>query len=203
MTRSSRTPLVARRGATHTFGRVGTLLGGPRTYNCLMPVLPAELYATLTAGPAYSFALRLHETLPLACCGVYTIWRGDDFLYVGIGGRGLDMTIIHTKMRGIRDRLGSHQYGRRSGDQFAVYVSDRLVLPNLTPEEIIGIASAELSMDALTRVYIHENLTYRFCITDDYPQAMGIELEFTQGRTPVGKPLLNPNSGQRRSPQQV
>ena len=40
------------------------------------------------------------------------------------------------KARGIRDRLAAHRNGRRSGDQFAVYVFDRFVLGSLTPEQL-------------------------------------------------------------------
>ena len=36
--------------------------------------------------------------------------------------------------KGLYSRLNSHALGWRSGDQFCVYVADRLVLPTLTPE---------------------------------------------------------------------
>ena len=49
-----------------------------------------------------------------------------------IAGRNLDLAAEHTRVRGVRDRLDSHRSGRRSGDQFAVYVCDRLVLQTLS-----------------------------------------------------------------------
>jgi hypothetical protein len=51
----------------------------------------------------------------------------------------------------------SHAGGRRSADQFCVYVADRLVLPVLTQEDIAAIASGRHQMDAFVRRYIHEN----------------------------------------------
>jgi hypothetical protein len=40
-----------------------------------------EIFEALTAG-LHSFRDAFHETLPLACIGVYTIWRGNEFMYV-------------------------------------------------------------------------------------------------------------------------
>jgi hypothetical protein len=42
--------------------------------------------------------------------------------------------------QGIYTRLQSHASGRRSGDQFSVYVADRLVLPTLSHDDINAIA---------------------------------------------------------------
>ena len=151
-----------------------------------------EIYEALTTGPQHSFRDALHETLPLACIGVYTIWRGTEFVYVGFAGRNLDLTAEHNRMRGVRDRLDSHRSGRRSGDQFAVYVCDRLVLPSLSREQIQRVAAGELSLDALTRVYIHENLSYRFAATSSYKEALQIETTLARGETGVGPPQLNP-----------
>jgi hypothetical protein len=151
-----------------------------------------EIYEALTTGPLHSFRDALHETLPLASIGVYTIWRGTEFMYVGIAGRNLDVAAEHKRMRGVRDRLDSHRSGRRSGDQFAVYVCDRLVLPTLSREQIQKLAAGELSLDALTRVYIHENLSYRFAATMSYKEALKIETTFARGDTEVGFPQLNP-----------
>lgn len=157
-----------------------------------------QLYQALTCGPQHSFRDVLHESLPLACIGIYTIWRGSELMYVGIAGRNLDITAGHKRMRGVRDRLDSHRSGRRSGDQFAVYVCDRLVLPALTKHQIEKIGAGELSLDALTRVYIHDHLSYRYAMTNSYKEAMSIETAFAIGATPAGLPQLNPNRGKKR-----
>jgi hypothetical protein len=44
--------------------------------------------------------------------------------------------------------------GRRSGDQFCVYVADRFVLPTLKHEDIAAIASGRHDMDAFVRRFM-------------------------------------------------
>lgn len=77
--------------------------------------------------------------------------------------------------KGLHGRLKSHFQGRRSGDQFCVYVSDRYVLPQLTPAERNAIASGELSMDHKIRAFVRERFSFRYVEVDDYPTAMRIE----------------------------
>jgi hypothetical protein len=96
------------------------------------------------------------------------------------------------KPLGLYTRLHSHASGRRSGDQFCVYVADRLVLPRLSPENIASIASGRHQMDAFVRRYIHEYLHYRFCIMTDGAQAYAVEAAIKTGLLEPGRPLLNP-----------
>ena len=114
--------------------------------------------------------------------GVYTIWnRAGQFLYVGIALKG-----------GLFSRLRSHVNGRRGGDQFNVYVADRLVLQQLTPEQIVDISAGTLRFDKLIRDYTRGHLSFRFCPSTD---AENIEPMIRAGRWPYGKkPLLNPKS---------
>ena len=83
--------------------------------------------------------------------GVYTIWDADRFIYVGMAGRGLrpedlDSPDEPRKAKGLRDRLNSHASGRRSGDQFCVYVCDRFVVPTLTVDQQAQIANGQLAL---------------------------------------------------------
>ena len=73
---------------------------------------------------------------------------------MGIAGRSLDLTLNHLKMRGLKDRLDSHRGGGRSGDQFAVYVFDRFIVPVLTREQQQQFGSGELEGDSFTRRFI-------------------------------------------------
>src|SRR5262245_30891829 len=93
---------------------------------------------------------------------------------------------------GLYTRLHSHASGRRSGDQFCVYVADRLVLPSLSPEDIASIASGRHQMDAFVRRYIHECLHYRYCVVTDGAQAYAVEAAIKSGSLEPGRPLLNP-----------
>jgi hypothetical protein len=94
--------------------------------------------------------------------------------------------------QGIYTRLQSHAGGRRSGDQFCVYVTDRLVLPALTQEDIAAIASGRHQMDAFVRRYINENLVYRFVMLPDGAAAYAVEAAIKSGGWDYGRPLLNP-----------
>ncbi len=131
--------------------------------------------------------------------GVYTVWDDQgQFIYVGMSGRGLTRDdVIAMKesgeRRGLVQRLGSHASGRRSSDQFCVYVADRLVLPELTEEDIRRIAKGEKALfDNLIKDYIAVHLLYRFVVTEDGQTASGIEAEVKTGVLSAGKPLLNP-----------
>lgn len=110
-----------------------------------------------------------------------------------MSGRGITAETVHRNTpHGIYTRLQSHASGRRSGDQFCVYVADRLVLPTLSREDTIAIASGRHRMDAFVRRYIHENLSYRFAILPDGTAAYSAETTVKNGGWVHGRPLLNP-----------
>ena len=110
-----------------------------------------------------------------------------------MSGRGITAdTNRRNTPQGIYTRLQSHASGRRSGDQFCVYVADRLVLPILSQEDITAIASGRHQMDAFVRRYIHENLSYRFAMLPDGAAAYAVEAAIKSGGWEQGRPLLNP-----------
>jgi hypothetical protein len=148
----------------------------------------------LSRGVAHSFADWPNPSVPAFGAGVYSIWRKDGrFIYVGMSGRGITAeTVRRNTPQGIYTRLQSHASGRRSGDQFCVYVADRLVLPNLAQDDIATIASGRHQMDAFVRRYIHENLSYRFVVVPDGAAAYALEAAIKSGEWEHGPPLLNP-----------
>ena len=89
-------------------------------------------------------------------------------------------------------RLKAHAAGRRSGNQFCVYVCDRFVVPGLTPEQQRQIEAGELFLDQLTRAHIRANYSYRFTVTPDAESASRLELKVRRGALAAGKPFLNP-----------
>lgn len=90
--------------------------------------------------------------------------------------------------------MDSHASGRRSGDQFCVYVSDRFILPTLSADDIKDIAQGERRLDLLIREYIQSNLSYRYVLTETGAEARSIENQIrTEGLPGVGKPFLNPS----------
>ena len=88
--------------------------------------LSAQLVTDLSRGPVYSFADWPNSSVPTFGAEVYTIWHNDSrFIYVGMSGRGITVeTSRRNTPQGIYTRLQSHASGRRSGDQFCVYVAD-------------------------------------------------------------------------------
>src|SRR5262245_34804817 len=124
---------------------------------------PAMLKA-LEEGPVYRFSDWPNPAVPKVTAGVYTIWDGRLFIYPGMAGRGLDADSLlklraGKKVTGLFDRLRSHATGRRSGDQFCVYVQDRFILPTLTKEDLLSVGRGALNLDELVRRYIRTRLS--------------------------------------------
>jgi hypothetical protein len=155
--------------------------------------LSAQLVTDLAQGTAYSSSWP-NSAVPTFGAGVYTIWHRDGgFIYVGMSGRGITAdTVRRNTPQGIYTRLQSHASGRRSGDQFCVYVADHLVLPTLSQDDITAIASGRHQMDAFVRRYIHENLSYRFAMRPNGAAAYEVEMAIKSGGWEYGGPLLNP-----------
>jgi len=166
----------------------------------------------LGTGPLHLFTTWEREAgVPEVAVGVYTIWRRADvgavaagagleqLVYVGYGGRSPVVEAAtkgearsRRKVLGLRDRLRRHTRGQRSGNQFALYVADRLVLPTLSQDEITAVTEGRVFMDALVRRYIASHLGFRWVETLDAKAARAIEAEIRHGRWTHGKPLLNP-----------
>jgi hypothetical protein len=157
-------------------------------------LLPDDVVVALGAGENYSFADWPNVIVPQFGAGVYTVWHADGrFIYVGMSGRSITEQTVHRNSPfGLYTRLASHASGRRSGDQFCVYVADRLVLPTLSQADIAAISTGEHQMDALVRRYIHENLRYRFLMLPNGSAAYRCEAAIKNGDWKHGRPLLNP-----------
>lgn len=152
----------------------------------------------LASGIGYRFAAWPVEEVPRVSAGVYTVWRGEQLLYVGMAGRGLTQANIEERRNsepqrptGLFTRLASHASGRRSGDQFCVYVCDRFVIPTLRPDELVALSHGELKLDQHTRDWIRAELQFRFVETEDGRTAGELEREVQRGCLSCGPPLLN------------
>ena len=152
----------------------------------------------LEAGPEYLFREWPNPQVPDVAAGAYSVWEGTRLIYIGMSGRGLTAEDIERRQRSgakkgaLFSRLNSHASGRRSGDQFCVYVADRLVLPDLDAETIRQIGRGEASLDTLVREYIHSRLSYRFVLTRDGQTAASLERRARGGELNAGSTLLNP-----------
>lgn len=164
---------------------------------------------TLGAGPLHSFATWKRDAgVPHSAMGVYTIWWHTDhrpehagprpFVYVGIAGCGPkakpnESTSGRSKDRkGLWSRLRAHASGRRGGDQFAVYVADRIILPMLSREQIDAVAAGTFSIDAEVKSYVAQHLAFRWVAPPDAETTRAIEVMLRRGQWEHGKPFLNP-----------
>ncbi len=142
---------------------------------------------TLRTSPLHSFEAwpPSEAALPRVSAGVYTIWKGPRLYYVGMAGKNLTAEHIAnangTKVQGLRQRLAAHRSGRRSGDQFCVYVADYEVIPSLTQAQQRAIRARELHVDHLVRDFVQSQLQFRFQFTADGRSALALEREVVQG----------------------
>ena len=131
-----------------------------------------------------------NPTIPPTAAGVYLVWEGERLIYCGMSGRGIEKESAARK-RGLVTRLASHASGRLSGDQFCVYVANRIIIPSLSSEQLSRFATGELTLDALTRAYIAERLEYQFTVVGNSSEAFELERSYRAGARGL-KPLLNP-----------
>ena len=152
-------------------------------------------------SPRFRFSDWPNADLPSVAAGVYAIWRNTDLIYCGMSGRDIDSSNTDKRSRaGLVTRLQSHASGRLSGDQFCVYVANRLVIPKITPEQLPLFASGELRLDHLTKDYIHQYLEYQYVIVDTGAEAFALEDECRRGDVFGVKPLLNPANDKNQDP---
>ena len=151
---------------------------------------------SLRRATRHAFCDRPVSAVPDVAAGVYAIWDNDQLINVGMSGRGATRGLLAAKQLegkrfGLYTRLASHASGRRSGDQFCVYVADQLVLPRLSADQIDAISRRELRFDNLVKEYIHSNLDFGFVETWDGEIARDAEDDARSGALGQ-KPLLNP-----------
>ena len=119
---------------------------------------------------------------------IYTVFLDStEYIYVGIGG----LAGKTAQDRNPRSRIMQHSQGRRSGDQFCIYIQDFYVIP-----ELIGSKYTPHKgyLDQLTKQFIQSRLTYRYLVvqTEDSDQVVRqLERELQQDQHGYGLPLLN------------
>lgn len=146
-----------------------------------------------TFSARFRFADWPNPKVPQVAAGIYAVWEGDRLIYCGMSGRQFDPNSPTTKRRhGLFNRLASHATGRLSGDQFCVYVANRLVIPSLTVSHLPEFGSGALRLDQLTRTYIRERLEYQFVCVSSGAEAFALEARCRRGEVFGVKPFLNP-----------
>ncbi|HCE4735566.1 TPA: hypothetical protein NGU80_004777 [Vibrio parahaemolyticus] len=158
-----------------------------------------ELIEKLRTSDLYEFSNWKNNNIPDVCAGVYVIYDSDEnFLYVGMAGAALTAEVIAAKEKakkksGLRDRLGSHASGYRSGDRFNIYIGDLYVLKTLSNQTIDNISCAKESFDSHIKEYIKQNLSYRYIITN-HDQVRELENYIQKNGIAGELPLINSKS---------
>jgi len=155
---------------------------------------------SLGRGPVHRFADPLDPSIPRVAAGCYTIWDADQmFLYAGMAGRSMTALSIATartnpsaRASGLASRLRSHQNGRRSGDQFCVYVFDLFVLPLLSRQDIAEVLQRDRRLDDDVRTYVRQHLSYRWHETPDATNAFELERILVCEGLAGSLPFINP-----------
>jgi hypothetical protein len=157
-----------------------------------MPTDLDALVEDLEDGPAHRFNEWPAAHLAMGPSGVYTIWDGSIFIYVGMSYAHRDAS-DNPRAKGVFGRLASHASGRRSGDQFCVYVCDRFVVPQLSQDDMQALAGGARLLDSRTREFIHEHFSYRVVVTPTGADARAIEARVRREGLPrAGRPQINP-----------
>jgi hypothetical protein len=154
----------------------------------------------LENGSLHRFAEALDPSLPRVAAGCYTIWDSDGaYLYAGMAGRKMTVASIAAartnplaKPSGLLSRLRSHQNGRRSGDQFCVYVFDLFVLPGLTSADVADVVRRLRRLDDDVRAFVQGQLSYRWCETADATSAFELERSLVTDGMGGVLPFINP-----------
>jgi predicted GIY-YIG superfamily endonuclease len=138
-----------------------------------------KLWGQLNRQPAHAFADWPNREILKGQPGVYLVYQGSKWIYIGMSFKNL------------QSRLSSHASGRRSGDQFCVYVGDRLVMSKLSIDQMKGVFSGEVSLDDEIRKFVRAQLSYRYLLVQDDPTARVLEKHGLQIAKGQGAGLLN------------
>jgi hypothetical protein len=96
------------------------------------------------------------------------------------------------RAKGVHSRLASHASGRRSGDQFNVYICDHYVIPNLNAVQLEDLRTGKRILDRLTKQYIGEHLEFSVWIAPDGATARTVEHDLRGVGLNGERPILNP-----------
>jgi len=151
-----------------------------------------ELLQNLNDCPKRKFSEWSKSDIESVRTGVYCIWNeNDELVYVGMSGREYSKKIGSTKPYGLRLRLHKHASGKLSGDQFCVYVANRLVIPDLKIDELPLFGKGTLTLNLKVKEYIHKHFSYNFTYTDNEQESYSLEVHIRTEGINKKKSFLN------------
>jgi hypothetical protein len=141
----------------------------------------------------FRFADWPNRNIPVVAAGVYVIWNEETLVYCGMSGRGIEQAVESSRPKyGLVTRLATHASGRLSGDQFSVYLANRIIIPSLQTKDLGKFESGELRLDSLVRTFVRDRLEYQYAIVDSTADAFQLERQCRSGEVFGIKPYLNP-----------
>ena len=140
------------------------------------------------ATPLRAFSTSNIAEVPAFGSIIYTVFLdGTDYIYVGIGG----LAGATVQDRNPRSRIIQHAQGRRSGDQFCIYIQDFYVIPSIINTQY---TPKKGYIDMLTKEFIQKRLSYRYLVvqSDDSDKIVRrLERELQSNEHGFGVPKLN------------
>jgi hypothetical protein len=111
-----------------------------------------------------------------------------------MSGREIEKAIKDGKKKyGLVTRLASHASGRLSGDQFCVYVANRIVIPELKQSQLNKFRDGIITLDQMTKKFIRTKLEYQYLLVDRSKDAIDLEQHCRSGAIFGTPPLFNPD----------
>ena len=139
-------------------------------------------------NPLLPFSLESVSKIPEYGSILYAIFLDEkEFIYIGIGG----VKGEKARSRDPRSRIREHTSGRRSGDQFCIYIQDFYVIPTLLNEEY---RPQKGYLDRLVKEFIQSRLSFRFVVfqsEDSNLIVRKLEREIQEGLHLNMKPSIN------------
>ena len=139
-------------------------------------------------NPLLPFSLESIRQIPEFGSILYAVFLDKtEFIYIGIGG----LSGANAKSRDPRSRIRQHTQGRRSGDQFCIYIQDFYVIPDLIRSDY---TPRKGHLDELVLDFIQSRLCFRFVVfqTDDSDQIVRrLEREIQSGQHRNQLPTIN------------
>lgn len=139
-------------------------------------------------NPLLPFSLDSVSKIPEYGSILYAIFLDErEFIYIGIGG----IAGTTARSRDPRSRIREHTSGRRSGDQFCIYIQDFYVIPTLLNEKY---RPQKGYLDRLVKEFIQSRLSFRFVVfqsEDSNLIVRKLEREIQEGLHLNMKPLIN------------
>lgn len=124
--------------------------------------------------------------------GIYCLWHGSSFLYVGIARVDPSET-TNVQAAGVAGRLNNYRRCRLTSD-FAIACAFRFIVPQLTADQCQALSDGSFSVrdvQALVRNWVSENVGFTAVAVDASTAVAAEKVIRTTGLLEAGRPAFN------------